>query len=172
MSEEIIYEIYKEIKDFPNYCISNLGKVKNNKTNKILKQRLQKNGYLEVKLSKLNKTYHKYIHRLVIDAFLDNNDNKKCVDHINGNKIDNNLKNLRWATHIENCQNTKIRINNTSSVKGVYFNKVRNKWNAQIMVDGIKIHLGCYDNLEDAKEARVRAAKAAFKDFINECEIN
>jgi len=172
MSEEIIYEIYKEIKDFPNYCVSNLGNVKNNNTNKILKQRIKKNGYLEVQLSKLNKSYHKYIHRLVIDTFLDNNDNKKCVDHINGNKIDNNLKNLRWATHKQNGQNSKIRKDNTSSVKGVCFNKYHNKWHARIKIDGISIHLGYYDNLEDAKEVRIKAAKAAFKEFLNECEIN
>jgi len=165
-------EIYKEIKDFPNYHVSTFGNVKNIKTGRILKQRLRKDGYKDIVLHNNSKKYNKKIHRLVIESFLDNVDNKPYCDHIDNNKENNNINNLRWANTAENAQNSKIRKNNTSSVKGVCFNKTRNKWQAQIMIDGIQIHLGYYDNLEDAKAARQNAAISAFKDFINKCELD
>jgi len=165
-------EIYKEIKDFPNYHISNFGNVKNIKTGRILKQRLRHDGYKDITLCVNNKKYNKSVHRLVIETFLDNVDNKLCCDHIDNNKENNNINNLRWATSKENNQNSKISKNNTSSVKGVCFDKKSNKWRAQIRIDGIKIYLGLYSNLEDAKLARQNAAKSAFKDFINKCELD
>jgi len=165
-------EIYKEIKDFPNYQISNFGNVKNIKTNRILKQRLRYDGYKDITLCINNKKYYKLAHRLVIEAFLDNVDSKPCCDHIDNNKENNNINNLRWATTKENNQNTKISKNNTSGVKGVDFKKASNKWRAHIRIDGIKIHLGLYDNIEDAKLARQNAAISAFKDFINKCELD
>eukprot|EP01038_Epipyxis_sp_PR26KG_P015173 gene15173-20439_t len=59
--------------------------------------------------------------------------------------------------------------NNTSGIKGVCFDSNANKWKAYIRLDGILIHLGLFDNIEDAKQARVNKANEVFGEFINDC---
>jgi alkyl hydroperoxide reductase subunit AhpF len=77
---------------------------------------------------------------------------------------------LRFATSKENSQNRKLSSRNTSKVKGISFNKKAKKWHAQIMIDGISIHIGLFANLEDAKIARVNRANQAFGVYTNACE--
>ena len=153
-----------------NYSISNKGNVKNNNTDKILKPRLGRHGYyrLNLRLNKKQKTVE--IHRLVAMAFIPNPDNKSCVDHINNNTLDNNVNNLRWATAKENQYNQKLSKANKCGVKGVCYNKRDKKWRASITVDGIKIHIGSFDTMEEAKQARIKRANEAFGVFINACE--
>ena len=153
-----------------NYSISNKGNVKNNNTDKILKPRLGRHGYyrLNLRLNKKQKTVE--IHRLVAMAFIPNPDNKSCVDHINNNIIDNNINNLRWATHKENNYNQKLSKANTSGVKGVHYDKRKKKWIASIKLDGIKIHIGSFGTIEEAKQARIKRANKAFGVFTNACE--
>ena len=83
----------KNIEGFENYLISDDGKVYNNKTNKELKQCISTSGYYYVQLVKNKKKNMKYIHRLVAQAFIKRK--KEQVDHINGNKLDNHVSNLR-----------------------------------------------------------------------------
>ena len=161
-------EVFLPIKNFDNYMVSNLGNVKNATTNKILKQSANKEGYIRLKIYKNGKRYGKYVHKLIAEAFLINDDNKPNVDHIDNNKLNNNINNLRFATHIENSRNRSIPINNTSSVKGVC--KSGNKWRAYICIDGIRMHLGVFETIEDAKLARITAVKKAFGEFANKCE--
>jgi hypothetical protein len=151
-------EEYKIISDFDNYEVSNYGNVKNIKTNRILKKNVDVNGYYTVHLSKKNIATIKRIHRLVCETFIENTENKLYVDHIDNNKLYNNIENLRWCTSQENNRNRKLSSRNKSSVKGVCFNKQSNKWHAQIRIDGILIHLGSYENLEDAKNVRITKA--------------
>lgn len=92
------------------------------------------------------------------------------MDHIDNNRFNNNISNLRWATYQENNQNANISKANTSGIKGVSFNKNNNKWRASITIDGVKIHLGYFDKLEDAKKARIERANKAFGVYINSCE--
>lgn len=97
-------ENWKTIENVTNYEVSDLGQIRNTKTNYILKGRLSKSGYLQVSLTdketKKQKNY--YIHRLVAIYFLENLDNKREVNHKDGNKLNNNIINLEWATHSEN----------------------------------------------------------------------
>ena len=162
-------EIYIQIEEFPNYQVSNQGNVRNIKTGRILKQRLRKDGYKDVIIHLEGKKYNKTVHKLVANAFLENLDNKKCVDHIDNNKENNNFDNLRFATHTENCRNRQVSKKNTSGCKGVY--REKNKWRARITVDGINAHLGYFDNIEEAKQARQDAVKKAFGEFTNACEL-
>jgi len=102
--------------------------------------------------------------------FLDNPDDKHCVDHRDNNKQNNHIDNLRWATNIENCQNAKLRKNNTSGYKGVSWHERNGKWMARINIDGNTIRLGYYDTKEEARDARVKRANEAFGVFTNACE--
>jgi hypothetical protein len=127
-------------------------------------------GYLTVSLSKGNKGKMYNIHRLIALAFIDNPENKRCVDHIDNNKVNINISNLRWCTNSENSRNIGLCKRSTSGVKGVRFEKRRNKWYARIVIDGIVIHLGSYDTIEEETEARVKRANEAFGNFTNACE--
>jgi len=163
-------ETFRIIKDFENYSISNLGRVRNNKTDRILKPSIDGNGYYTVCLYQDSSVYAKKIHKLVGDAFIQNPLNKKCIDHINNNKLDNNVNNLRWVTLQENQMNRKLSTNSTSNYKGVSFDKRINKWRAQIQINGKKKHLGFFENIEDAVNARVKKAEELFGEYINSCE--
>lgn len=76
------------------------------------------------------------------------------VDHINHDRTDNRIENLRLVNANENGKNQKSSTRNKSGVVGVSWKSQKNKWHAQIMVDGKQIHLGFYDDINDAKDAR------------------
>jgi HNH endonuclease/AP2 domain len=87
------------------------------------------------------------------------------VDHINGDPIDNRIKNLRVATVSENLANSKTNIRNTSGFKGVSRIKKTGKWCAYIRIMGKSINLGHYDRIEDAISARIAGASKYFGEF-------
>lgn len=105
------------IKDYPNYMVSSLGRVKS--IDRIVKnyrgEYLRKGcimvggfntkGYPIVCLSKDGKQKSLKVHRLVAEAFIQNPENKPTVDHISGDKTDNRVSNLRWATYSEQQDN-------------------------------------------------------------------
>ena len=163
-------EEFRIIKDFPNYEVSNLGRVRNVKTGKILKQTIANNGYFVVNFRKNNKSYTKTVHRIVASMFLRKIENKPFVDHIDGNKTNNHINNLRYVTNQENAMNAKLNCKTTTNIKGVTYYKNLKKWIAQITVNGKHIHIGCFDNIEDAINARVKKAKELFGEYINKCE--
>ncbi len=162
-------EEYKTIIEFDIYKVSNFGNVKNTSTNKILKPHDEK-GYHRVNLSKNGKVTHKKVHRLVADAFLEKIDNKPCVDHIDNNKQNNNVNNLRWCNYQENQWNSKLSKSNTSGIKGVFLDKQSNKWRAHITIDGITFLLGLFEKIDDAKKARINKVNEVFGEFKNSCE--
>ena len=163
-------EEYKIIKGYENYSVSNFGNVKNNKTDRILKPKIDKDGYKRLQLYKDGKPKDFMVHRLVCNAFLENTDNKPLVDHIDCNRQNNNVINLRWCTNSENQRNKNKTQRNTSTVKGVSFHKQINKWQTQIMIDGIHIHLGYYNTLEEAKQARIKKVNEVFGEFVHASE--
>lgn len=75
------------------------------------------------------------------------------VDHINGDRSDNRIKNIREATHQENSRNRRMLKSNTSGIKGVCWSKAAQKWQANIKVNGKQFFLGVFDSLEDAAES-------------------
>lgn len=102
---KMIKEEWRTIKEFPNYKISNLGNVLNAVYNKPLKPLMQANGRLYVRLyAKNEKSRNRFISRLVAIEFISNPENKRTVNHKNGIKTDNRLKNLEWMTHGENTK--------------------------------------------------------------------
>ena len=161
-------EEFRKIQGYDNYSISNLGNVKN-KSGKIMRTRINTHGYVIINLQKNKVKYTETLHRLVALTFIPNPDNKKCVDHIDNNRQNNNLENLRWATYQENNQNQSLK-KNKSGVKGVYWNKMMNKWQAQITCHGKNKCIGIFDTLEEAKQARMKEANKLFGEFTNACE--
>ena len=86
------------------------------------------------------------------------------IDHINGDKADNRICNLREVTNVQNKQNTGKPASNTSGIMGVSFHKKSGKWAANIKVDGSSRYLGIYDRKSDAGAAYA-AAKAKLHPF-------
>lgn len=94
-------EIWKDIDGFPNYQVSDHGRVRNKKTLQILKPRLSEWGYEQICLYQ-NGYNWRYVHVLVAEAFIPNPENKPKVNHKNGDKTKNNVNNLEWVTVGEN----------------------------------------------------------------------
>jgi hypothetical protein len=106
-------EIWKDVKSFEGiYQVSNLGRVKRVDNCKIRNKKycgdyyLNPNdngkGYWRIKLSYKSKSKRHMLHRLIAEAFIDNPENKPFVNHIDGNKKNNQLSNLEWVTRMEN----------------------------------------------------------------------
>ena len=104
-------EVWKQYLD-TQYEVSNLGNVRNKNTKAVLSQEDTGNGYLCVGLQIDKGVYKKTrVHRMVAMAFLEfqRTEERNEVDHINGNKSDNSVDNLRWCTHKENMNNPVTR---------------------------------------------------------------
>ena len=115
----MVNEIWRDIKDYPNYMVSNLGRVKSvnyrrTGEEQILRQIKITNGYLQVGLYKNGNFKPHYVHRLVAEAFIDNPNNLPHIDHINTDRTDNRVCNLRWVTQKEN-NNTPLTKNKISN---------------------------------------------------------
>lgn len=98
---------WKPIKDFNGYFINELGEVKSVRSFRgtreiILKGSVNQQGYKIISMIKNGKVYTKTLHRLLMVTFKENKDNLSCINHIDGNKSNNNLDNLEWCTYGHN----------------------------------------------------------------------
>lgn len=123
-------EIWKDIDGYPNYQVSNLGRVRSldriittkkgmvrNLKGKIMTPNPDLNNYQHLLLSKEGEQSGFLVHRLVAQAFLPNPDNKPEINHINTIRTDNRVENLEWCTRKEN-------VNNPLSIKNYHNRKV------------------------------------------------
>lgn len=98
-------EIWRPIPNYEGlYEVSNLGRIKSLRTNKLMKPHIINRGYYDVCLSKNGVAKHYLVHRLVCEAFCEKPEGKDVVDHINGRKTDNRSQNLRWTSQKENVR--------------------------------------------------------------------
>lgn len=101
-----------------------------------------------------------FMHRFIMNA-----QTGEEVDHKDANGLNNQKQNLRIATRSQNAGNTPKRRANTSGYKGVFWDKTKKKWLAQLHTKKRSIHLGRYLNKEDAARAYDKAALAHFGEF-------
>ena len=92
---------------------------------------------------------------------------EKEIDHINNNTHDNRFVNLREADHQQNGYNKKLQANNTSGVKGVYWDKSRCKWMARLNINGRMVNLGRFANIEDAIKKIMEEREKHHGEFCN-----
>jgi hypothetical protein len=158
-------ENFITITQCPDYEISNLGRIRNKKNGRIMKQTINFQGYKVLTLNK--KTF--YVHKLLGIAFIQNPLNKLWIDHINNNKTDNNLLNLRWVTSSENNQNRSLSKNNLLGIKGV--RKVyNNKFVARVKFNNKVYYLGTFKTLAEAKKARLEKVNELFGIYTHNTE--
>jgi len=117
-------------------------------------------GYMMIMIDK--KRY--YAHRLAWALYYSKWPNYQ-IDHINGDKVDNRINNLREATIAQNGKNYGFNKSNTSGEKGVCWSKSSNKWRSIIKVDGKQIHLGYFTDMKDAILARHKAEQKHFGEW-------
>jgi len=148
----------EEWKDIPNYegyyQVSDLGNIKSLKrSGKVLSKIVANNGYLRVHLSKDATKKVWGIHQLVAMAFLGHkpNGHKIIVDHIDGDRTNNNLYNLQVITQRENA--TRGVKNHYSKYVGVCWHKATNKWTSRIQINRKTVSLGYFDCEVKASEA-------------------
>ena len=113
-------------------------------------------AYLCIALTHLGQQ-HRYLAHRIAFAMTYGRWSDAEIDHKNGVKSDNRLVNLREATRIQNCQNAKKRVNNTTGHTGVF--RTRRRWFAQIHANGERKHLGCFDDREEAAHAYLAARR-------------
>jgi hypothetical protein len=130
-------EEYYQIKN-SKYQINKLGQVRRifkNGTVSYLQTSTGKNGYLKVRIDN-NKD--KNVHRLLGLTFLENPDNKPCVDHIDRNRINNDLNNLRWVTYKENSNNREPSKGGVYKTKDKVGGKIYEGWRAYYIINDKK----------------------------------
>jgi hypothetical protein len=127
MNFPINIEQWRLIDGYDNYEVSSHGRVRKNTNGYIMKLRSAK-GYLRICLSRDSKQKNHPVHRLVAFAFLDRNEDQTDVDHIDHNKENNMVNNLRWVTSSVNQRNRSLHHNSSSGISGVNFHKGDNSW--------------------------------------------
>lgn len=120
----------------------------------------RKNGYLTIGIN--NREY--YCHRLAW-FYVHGWWPPKSTDHINGNKVDNRIANLRCAAQWQNAGNQAVRRGNASGVKGVSWHPQCQKWVARLSAGGRTRYLGIFTSIEEARAAYAVAAEEYFGDF-------
>ena len=167
-------EIWKNIPSYEGYYqVSDLGRVRSldrvrtykSGASKLLEGKMlnptMNKGYKHAILTMKGRRKSFRISQLVAMAFLGHkpDGHKLVVDHINGNRLDDRVENLRIVTHRANTSTCFRTDNGTFSSKyvGVYWNINSLKWNSSIRYDSTSIHLGLFDNEKDASDAYQKA---------------
>lgn len=134
-------EIWKDIKGYEGkYQVSNLGRFKNLLTNFVYKSR-DENTYNQIQMNINGEYTAKYLHRLVAKTFIPNPNNKKEVNHIDGNKSNNKVENLEWCTRKENVKHYNKVLKNNDEMKNRQVPMEDKHWNKQAEAIRRKLNL-------------------------------
>ena len=159
---------FVEIKGYPNYMINNFGEVFSKKTDRNLKP-IFKRGYVYVRLTNEDGAKHKSVHRIVYENFGKNWNPELSVDHIDNNRQNNCIENLRMATIQQQAFNRRVKKNSKLQLKGVE-QKSTNCFRARITVDGQRETLGYFRTKEEARQAYETKARELHGEYF--CENN
>ena len=160
------------IKNFSRYEINQKGEIYNKSTNFQLKGSLDK-GYIKLNLIQDNNPTRivktRFLHRLVAENFLENPNEYDEIDHIDNNKLNNNVDNLRWCSRSQNTTNRENYSYNREGApekkfKYVSWDKNRKKWKGQIKINGRIKHIGYSDNDEEIYKLCLYKLYSIFKD--------
>lgn len=121
---------------------------------------LDGNGYVYSRSQRNRSVKRIWLHKLLLDC-----PRSMEIDHIDGNILNNQRANLRVVTHADNLKNQKLRKNNTTGLNGVGWFGAGKKWRARIMVDYKEIHLGYFEDKQEAIKARRKAEQTYFGEF-------
>ena len=141
-------EEWKPVVGYELYQVSSTGIIKN-KHEHVMSTHAVPGGYLQVQFSNSGKSKSKLVHCVVAEAFVPNPDNMREVDHINRNRTDNRVENLRWSTRRDNCLNTH---RHDREMYGITL--VKNRYKVRLTFHNRNITIGRYRILDDAKKAR------------------
>lgn len=133
-------EKFIQIKEYPNYEISDLGNIRNIKTKRLLKSKTSKRKYVLINLSKNNKQYTLLLHRLVALTHISNPENFKFVDHMDRDRQNNNVSNLRWVSNEINMSNKLYKRT------CLYYCNLTNKFVIQNVVNNTIQQFECIDS--------------------------
>jgi len=111
-------EIWKTIEEFPNYEVSNMGRIYSKKSNIYLKPMKNRDGYLKVALYINNKRHFKFVHQLVGQAFIPNPNNYTEINHLDLDKTRNTVDNLEWSSRTHNIQHSHGKIVQQYDING------------------------------------------------------
>lgn len=150
------------------YEVSNLGRIKSLartviNTGRVLKEKyncfhLKRGGYHSVLLSKDTVKSTIQLHRIVAKAFLPNPDNKRVVNHIDGDKLNNRADNLEWVSYRENSCHYYAKVTG-GKPPGIYKRKNYESYSACITINNRHLHIGEFKTQEEAYQARINYEK-------------
>ena len=165
---QALYIIRNELKDNDRWLFyPDLDRIMKNVTNLegTINYRLVKSHVAQQTLRVLDKAMKGYV-KAVKDwsknLLFDKIPEGRIVDHINGNKLDNRLCNLRFVSPRENIANSSSKSGSTSKYKGVSFDTSRSKWISSIQINGKTKHLGRFESEEEAAKAYDKASYAEY----------
>jgi hypothetical protein len=121
---------------------------------------LNQNGYPSGKIDGRRFLAHRVIWAMHTGAWP-----VEHIDHVNLNRSDNRICNLREASRSQNMCNTRIKDKNSSGFKGVSWDRRAKKWRARIFIQNKEMHLGLYVNIDDAVQAYRASALEIHKEF-------
>lgn len=144
---------YRTIEGYSNYEISEFGDVRNAITGKARASWLDRDGYLTIRLTPdgARKSQNKFVHRLVYRSFKGVIPPQLTIDHIDRNKLNNHHSNLQLMTNADNVRKEHRAKFNTDEY-GTYWDATREKYCCRIAINGVRVHLGYFSDIQAAHD--------------------